>query len=274
MNTRLPLQGYGIIVTRPEEQAHNLCQLLEAAGGLAFRLPLLIVEGLNDSSTQSLCCRRDWDWILFISRNAVKYAASCFAPVEAPTRVAAIGQGTALHLTNRGIRVDLMPELEFNSEALLNTPEMGNVQGQKILIVRGQGGRELLGETLASRGARVDYAEVYRRAAAPIDPEPWRHRWQSGQLHALIVTSGEALDHLQSGAGDLLQDWMPELPLVTMSVRLAQRAREQGWNRVIAASRACDEALRDATLEAMTRTHGCVVLTNHSKNTNLTDRFK
>lgn len=244
------------MVTRPEEQADNLCQLIAAAGGVAFHLPLLVMEDVNDSSTRLSCSSQDWDWVIFISRNAVKYAGSYLARIEPHTRVAAIGQSTALYLSNQGIRVDLTPELEFNSEALLQTPEMSNVQGQKILVIRGQGGRELLGETLSARGARVDYAEVYRRVPVSIDPEPWRQRWRNGQLHALTITSGEALNHLQSGLDCLIQDWMKALLLVTLGSRLERLAREQGWLRVVAATRASDTALLDAAVEAMTRIHG------------------
>jgi uroporphyrinogen-III synthase len=251
-----PLAGRTILVTRPQEQADGLCQRIEAAGGRALRLPLLVIEAV-ETPVMAHCLAEPWDWILFISHNAVRYAAPWLTECKPEARIAAIGANTAMSLAKQGIRVDLTPELEFNSESLLAMPELMAVDGRKILIVRGQGGREHLGDTLGRRGATVAYAEVYRRVPAVIDPEPWRQCGPAGTLHALTLTSGEALDHLHHALRDVVSGWMQTLPLVIPGSRLECLARDKGWQRVKVATQPGDAAMLRAVIEVIgTDQHG------------------
>jgi len=74
-----------------------------------------------------------------------------------------------LALNKAGYVVDLLAENGANSEALLAMPELAQVNGQRFLIIRGQGGREELANVLRSRGASVDYLDVYKRVMPSID---------------------------------------------------------------------------------------------------------
>lgn len=252
MNTRLPLLGKGIIVTRPDEQADTLCRLIEDAGGTALRLPLIKTEALTDTPDVNRCLSQpaQWDWIIFVSRNAVRYAAPWLTDWKHECRTAAIGPSTAHTLLSHGIRVDLTPELEFNSESMLEMPEMSHLNGKNILIVRGKGGREHLASGLVARGASVSYAEVYQRLPARIDPEPWRQRQHAGALHTLTLTSGEALNHLHEALADLIPTWTQTLPLVAISARIGQLAMDKAWRHVTAATQASDQAMLEAVFTA------------------------
>ncbi len=245
----LALQGRGIIVTRPEEQAAPLCRLIEEAGGVAYRMPLLAVQALPDCArTVDVYQPEHWDWVIFISANAVRFAQPWLAAWKQRPAIAAIGRSTAVCLEAAGIRVDLTPELEFNSEGLLACPEMAALSGQRILIVRGRGGREHLGLTLAARGADVTYAEVYQRVPVRIDPEFWRGLWQEKRFHALTLTSGEALDHLHEALGSLARAWAESLPLAVIGGRIGQLASARGWQRVAVARSASDAGLLAAVM--------------------------
>ncbi len=245
-----PLAGRGILVTRPAAQAENLCRLIEAAGGHALRLPLLSIEAITDSATaaEALSHPELWNWILFTSANAVHCAAPWIRHWTSRPAVGAIGKATADKLGEQGIRVDLVPELEFNSESLLALPQMADLTGQKILIVRGQGGREHLATTLTARGGTVRHAEVYRRIKPHIEDRLWQQYWQDGHIHAVILTSGEAFDHLHAGLGNLTDEWARSIPLVVIGDRIRQMARERGWQRVLSAPSATDQALLEATI--------------------------
>ena len=131
-------------------------------------------------------------------------AASTGPSSSAPTpcskacraRFAAIGPTTAAELERHGASRVLTPHARYDSESLLALPEMQAVGGQKILIFRGVGGRELLADELRARGADVRFAECYRRINPQQDASTLSGLWQNRQLHALVVTSSEVREAL------------------------------------------------------------------------------
>jgi len=242
-----PLAGRTLLVTRPADQAEGLCALIEVAGGRAWRWPLLEIVPVGDAAPAlALLNREDWDWLVFVSANAVRCAAglqSWTRRGSGSTRIAAVGAATAQALAETGMRVDLIPKPQFNSESLLATPEFTQVLGTRILIVRGAGGRELLARTLAERGAETAYAEVYQRRCPQTDATALIEAWRKGGVDMALATSGEVLAHLM----DLLGEAGPELaartPLAVIGGRIAQHARERGWRRLIVAEPASDSGI-------------------------------
>src|SRR6185295_12379471 len=95
----------------------------------------------------------------------------------------------------------IAPQSGADSEALLAAPELADVTGKRVLIVRGEGGRALLGNMLAARGATVNYAECYRRVRPVADAAPLIADWQRGLIHAVTVSSAEGLDNLLAMTG-------------------------------------------------------------------------
>lgn len=252
-STNAPLAGIGILVTRPREQADGLCALIEAAGGHAMRLPLLEIVAVGDpTAAAELLSRQDrWDWLIFASPNAVRFTLAIhggsFNPPR-PARIAAIGQTTAEALTKAGIRVDLIPKPQFNSESLLASPEMTDVSGKSILIVRGEGGREHLAQTLRARGAEVAYAEVYRRILPATDIGYWIDLRRQGGIDIVTITSGEALNNLTQLLGEAIHEFAEHTPLVVLGSRVEKLARDQGWRHVISAEPACDQAIAETII--------------------------
>jgi uroporphyrinogen-III synthase len=143
-----------------------------------------------------------------------------------------------------------VPEVAFNSEALLAMPQLHNVSGRRIIIFRGEGGRELLGDTLVNRGAQVVYANVYRRALPELDKNKLIQPWMQAQNSAVIVTSQEGLDNLvmllDADAGKRLR----QTPIVVISERILDKARQHGIQApVVIAKQASDEAILEALIE-------------------------
>lgn len=245
-------QGFGVLVTRPAQQAEALCRLVEAGGGTAIRFSLQDIATLpSDSPGPRLLAQpAGWDWLVFVSANAVRCAFELLGPQWLqghPAKIAAIGQATAQALAERGVAVDLKPKQQFNSESLLAESAWADVSGLRFLLVRGVGGREVLADTLRQRGGTVGYAEVYRRVATAIDAHSLQARWRDGHINAVTLSSGEALD-LLSGllAGDG-QTLLRATPVAVIGERLAGLARARGCAQVVVAE-ASDQGLFDAVV--------------------------
>lgn len=230
----LPLAGLKIAVTRPRDQAVQLAQRIEQAGGIPLLFPLLDIAPVQDQQAlrEQLSRLAQFDLTTFISPNAVQYGMAAIRAaggLPRALRIATIGQGSAKALRELGIADVIAPAERFDSEGLLALPELQDVAGWRVLILRGDGGRELLGDTLKARGATVEYAACYRRSklqqdvAALLEAAP----------DALTVTSSEALEHLWQMPGDAQRDSLCGIPLFVPHERIAGLARRQGWRQVL-----------------------------------------
>lgn len=196
-----PLTGFGIVITRPTDQAQTLSQSIQAAGGEAFHFPLIEIAALDDTNafTQTIAQLDQFDFVIFISSNAVQNAMPFISKrwPNLPTKCtfAAIGPVTAQALKEFSVQHVLTPQDRFDSESLLALADMQHMQGKKVLIVRGVGGRELLANTLQARGAEVQFAECYRRVNPQQNLDFLLALTQKNACHALVITSSEAMQH-------------------------------------------------------------------------------
>lgn len=248
-----PLAGVGVLVTRPRDQAEPLCRLIEQAGGTAIRFPALEIAPPQDvEALDRLIDRLDeFDIAIFISPNAVNRAMNRVrarrGSLPARLTVACVGRGSARELKHFGIGEPLVPTGRFDSEALLALPALQAVAGKRVVILRGDGGRELLGETLKARGAVVEYAECYRRVRPAADVGGLLKRWARGEIDVVTLTSVEALRNLYDMLGKLGAQWLIKTPAVVASERIAAACSELGFKHPpVVAERASDEALVEA----------------------------
>jgi len=231
-----PLDGLKIAVTRPREQAARLAQDIEHLGGSVLLFPLLEISPAADQAAlrEQVARIAQFHLAIFISPNAVQYgmaAVRAAGGLPPALKIATIGQGSAKALRNLGVTDIIAPAERFDSEGLLALPELQDIAGWRVMIFRGDGGRELLGDTLRARGAMVEYAACYRRskpqqdATVLLDAAP----------DALIVTSSEALGHLRQMLDDTQHDSMRDTPLFVSHARIAELAHQQGWRQVLLA---------------------------------------
>ena len=245
--SQAPLAGLGILVTRPAHQAAHLAQLIRLAGGNPILFPTLEIVDLPDlKPLHDIIDRLDqFDLAIFISPNAVNKALNLIRARRAlPPRlkIAAIGKGSGKVLEQFGVKDVIAPKQRFDSEALLELPELKTVDGKHIVIFRGDGGRELLGDELAKRGAHIEYAECYRRQKPQTDSGKLLYLWARNELDAVTVTSAEALHNLFDLAGKLGQQWLKKTPVFVPHERIAETAREMGLERIFV-TQAGDEGL-------------------------------
>ncbi len=240
------LKDLHIAVTRPVDQAQSLCDAIEQHGGTAISFPLIAIAALQDYQMfeQQLEQLQTTDWAIFISSNAVDYAMprvlKKYGSVPENLKFAAIGHQTAKQLNLFGVHDVLIPHTRFDSESLLALPEMQNVDGVKIAIFRGVGGRELMAETLKSRGANVYFAESYCRINPQPDTTLLSERWQQGKLDAVIVTSSEAMRYLLKMAGESV--WLRHVTLCVNHARIAELPQQLGL-KVLVATAPGDDAM-------------------------------
>ena len=237
-----PLAGLKILVTRPRDQAALLAQRIEQAGGIPLLFPLLEIAPAQDTGIlhEQVSRLAQFNLAVFISPNAVKYgmaairaAGVSLSPIPSPAsgrgglKFATVGQGSAKALRELGVTNVIAPTERFDSEGLLAMPELQNIAGWHVMIFRGDGGRELLGDTLRARGATVEYAACYRRSKPQWDAEAL----QGAGPDAITVTSSEALGYLWQMVGDA-RDGIRCIPLFVPHMRIAELAREQGWQQI------------------------------------------
>jgi uroporphyrinogen-III synthase len=240
------LGGRGILVTRAVHQAAGLCDLIKIHGGKVVSFPAVRIEGPADQVAvrRQLARIESYHTVIFISPNAVSWGLRLLPGERLPEelQLCAVGDGTARALAVAGYPVDVVPQDGFDSESLLEAPELRKVSGQRILIFRGNGGRALLGETLQERGAEVEYAEVYRRLPPSENPAPLLRRWKD-EIDLVTVTSAELLENLFSHLGEEGEQLLRDTPLVVVSERMRTLARERGCRSVILAEGAGEDAL-------------------------------
>ena len=232
------LRGCRIVVTRPAGQNERLAALIRAEGGEPIAFPAL--EILDPADLQPLAAAIDrldaYDFALFVSPSAVDKAMPVIgARREWPAglKAATVGPGSERALRRYGVAEVIVPVDRFDSEALLDHPELADVAGRRILVFRGDGGRELLGDTLRSRGATVDYVQCYRRGRPHADVGPLARAWERGEVDAVTASSREGLRNLFDLLGAGGRERLQRTALFAPHSRIAEHARSLGCQRVI-----------------------------------------
>ena len=249
------LDGKTIWITRPAGQADSLMQSLAAQGANVKSLPMLAIEPVvPDSGIRTTVMNLDqYDLLFFISTNSAALGMELIHDYwpQFPVGVAvyAVGPSTAEVLARYNLDPEF-PGTRMSSEALLALPSLSAIDGRKVLIVRGVGGRELLAQELRNRGASVDYLELYRRDCPEYPPGALAAEVEHAVPAAIVVTSAEALDNLR---GLLERDAVPvaSIPLFVSSARIAEKAKESGFLLAVTMSGADDRAIIESLADRL-----------------------
>ncbi len=232
------LAGRHIVITRPAGQATHLADALAALGAQPVLFPVLAIEDVADPTPilDAAIRLEGYDWAVFVSPNAVEKALKVILAERSwpvGLRAATVGKSSEHALAAFGITDVVAPQERFDSEALLALPEFADVAGRRVIIFRGDGGRDLFGDTLQARGATVDYVTCYRRVKPALDPAPLLRRWQEGRLDAVILTSSEGLRNFWEMIGKLGQGFLRRTPTFVPHARIREQALALGLHEVI-----------------------------------------
>jgi uroporphyrinogen-III synthase len=244
---RAPLADRGIVVTRPAHQCESLAAALSAAGAHPIIFPTIEILPPADSQALASAIARldEFDIAVFISPNAARMAMRAIVARRAwpvALTAATIGRGGERELAHYGIDGIIAPA-KFDSEGLLAMPVMRAVAGKRVVIFRGDGGRELLGDTLRARGASVEYAACYRRALPRGDTAPLLAAWREGRVDAIAATSSEGVRNLFTLLGEAGRDALGRTPTFVPHPRIEAVARDAGCQSVVLTAQGDDGLL-------------------------------
>ena len=253
------LQNKCILLTRPQHQLENLANLISTEAGDVVLFPTIEIESISVTSVakNSFDNIQEYSHIIFIRRNAVKYAfASKLIDTDKLKKlhVIAVGVGTAEELAKHGLSDVVHTGVQANSEVLLEQPQLNStaIKDANILIVRGTGGRELPAQHLSQRGAKLNYAEVYQRSLPVYGNKFLKDIWDNNCYAAAIVTSNDGLKNLIQLTPDEYRLNLFNTPLILMSERLLELAKQYGFvSRLHVTETQTDAGLFLALLDAI-----------------------
>lgn len=234
------MNGWRLLLTRPTQDSAELAATLAQQGIYSSSLPLLAIAALNESAEQraTLAGLSRYCAVIVVSKPAARLGLDLLERYRLATPAAqpwfSVGAATAQILAEHGLQV-YYPEQGDDSEALLALPQFQQALAAvnpQVLILRGDGGRELLAERLRDQGVQVDYLPLYRRVLPDYPPAALVERVRAERLNALVVSSGQGFVHLRELAAE---DWaeLAQLPLFVPSPRVAEMARAAGAQFVV-----------------------------------------
>lgn len=243
-----------VLVTRPAGQQEPLLRALREEGFDAHHQPLMELQPLESLPAHSRQAVQDLDCyqhIIFISANAVRFGMECIDDYwpQLPVGLSwyAVGASTASLLAERGLE-PLSPGTDMSSEGLLALPALQSVDGDRVLIVKGVGGRDTLRAVLSERGAQVDELACYSRRCPRLPPGELAQRLAQWGIGVIALSSGEGLSNLLTLLSDEESTKFSDIVLIVPSARVAQLARDAGFDRLVVAANASDEAMLAALL--------------------------
>lgn len=236
MILNLSLQKLRVLNTRPLDQGKALSETIRRAGGIAIDFPTLAIQPTPVTWLELLPPLVTLEHAIFISSNAVHYF---FTALKSHSMVwpqtiqnTAIGQATAEAVKNHHLHVYGIPE-EANSEHIIQLKYLQNIHEKNILLIKGEGGRELLAQTLKARGAHLITLAVYRRELPPINTQAIQAIWQENAIDIILITSEESMRNLFILMGHAAQSWLCDQYFLVISDRLAQAAKALGVKNVM-----------------------------------------
>lgn len=184
------LAGRRVVVTRPGEQAKELCRHLLALGAEPLEFPVIAIAPPEEGGKldEAIARLESYDWAIFTSVNGVEHFWARLKGKEFRGKAAAIGPATAEALGRRGVRVQLMPA-EYRAEAILD--EIGDLAGQRVLLPRADIARPALADGLRAMGAQVDEVAAYH--TIPANPSPEAFAALRAGVHLVIFTSSSTV---------------------------------------------------------------------------------
>ena len=231
------LQSFFVLVTRPGKAGEMLTKQICAAGGQAIHFPTIAFTSLVNTAlfNSTLSALPEQDWLIFISPEAAKTSLPVILthwPDLSFLKIAAIGKSTAQLVESMVHQTVIFPE-KWNTEALLSLAPFTSLPQQKIMLIKGEGGRETLQESLEARGNIVSQLISYQRTLPTnINTKEYIHLVKQGKINLIVASSAESLINLKTLLGELIWPIIITIPLMVMSERIKILAEHLGFQTI------------------------------------------
>lgn len=246
--SKIKVEKKSILVTRPRHQAENFLNVMEQYGmeGISFPAIDIAEKILDAAEIEVLNNLEQYNIAIFISSNAVDYAMKVLKSnnVVFPDNllVATVGPTTKQKLLDNNVSVDITPDYDYSSEGLLACPEMQGLEDERIIIFRGEGGREILARKLQQRGAEVEYLDCYTRVVPDVDVSDVEKKFRNNEIAAVTITSVSSVNNLMAMLKNVHEE-LTKVLFVAASNRIADECEKHGCLRVEVAENSGDKAM-------------------------------
>ena len=235
MTTRTP-PGWYVISLRPRGEHAPLRRAAASVGaGVIALSPWRLRMRSDDATRRALAEALRAPRVLFTSPVAVR-AARALSPLHAREgqQWFAVGAGTAAALRRAGVAQVHAPA-RMDSEGLLSLPGLSRDVDGDLGFVTAPGGRGVLVPELQARGFRVLRVDVYEREPVPLPPRAIAQLMAADVPLKLALSSGEALQLAMSALPDAARERLRRAQVLAASERLADLAREYGFDDIVVA---------------------------------------
>ena len=190
------LKGKRVLITRPEKDSGEFSALLAGQGAEPAVIPLVgfIGRELPEEEMRKLRSASEYDWIIFTSKNGVRFF---FKQVDEGTRlpnIASIGDKTTESIKKRGFEPKFVPG-EFVAEAFVEEFIPRLTAGSKILLVKGSLARDLISTELENHGHRCDEIILYETVLPDGSADLLKEALESEKLDIITFASSSAVHH-------------------------------------------------------------------------------
>lgn len=237
--TSLPLAGKTIAVTRPEGQADDLLGQIGRAGGVPLGVPLYGIAPVDPGTGgQARILPAGEALAIFVSPNAVRFGWPVWRELCHPAvrpEILAPGPGTARVLRAQGAEMVRFPAERHDADALLALPELqsGTIGGRRVVVFRGEGGRDLLEHALTARGAEVSAVICYRRSWLAGSVALLQQAWESATLDGLVLTSSQGLRDLHRALAQTRSEMLKRTPVFVPHERILETGKSLGIRHIV-----------------------------------------
>ncbi|PCK30069.1 uroporphyrinogen-III C-methyltransferase [Pseudoalteromonas piscicida] len=213
-----------IVLTRPVGKSEPLSELLTQQQISSIICPVLQLNEIAVSDTAKAMIS-EAELAIFVSPDAVRYFHQLSAPLASHCNTFAVGEGTAEAIRQTLNRTAKYPK-QADSEGLLALPELDAVDGKRVLLVKGKGGRPVIAHTLKTRGAILDSLVVYERTAVKTQSDSWLDHWRSQQIEGIVITSNSAADAIFNTQSSAHKAWLAQRIFFVVSQRIAEHLQQ------------------------------------------------
>jgi uroporphyrinogen-III synthase len=248
------LKNISLWITRPHGQANQLSDMLRKRGAKVLHLPMIEIEkiAVSNKTRESIKKLKKYELVFFISTNAANLGMELideeFSSLPDKPAYFAPGPTTAKVLESYGLTVSY-PDRAMSTESLLLLPEIRRIlenkdKKKKALIFRGQGGRELLANTLRAKGVEVEYIELYKRVVPSFSEAYLKEISTKKKPNGIIFSSAEAIQNFIALFEKVYPDYK-NIPVFLSSERLKRLAQDLGFANTVLLKAPNDQSVVD-----------------------------